>query len=110
MTIADLGSDSDDEDFDDNSAMEDVVEDGDYQHKEGEGVEEDDDDISTTDTDEVMKELEPESDMMEEEEDSSRTRDHPDKNDDEHNPAVRCNDNEMIFRRDRKRMNNLVNM
>ena len=110
VTVADLGSDSDDEDFDVNSALEDAVEDGDYQHKEGEGVEDDDDDISTSDTDEVMKELEPESDMMEEEEDSKHTREHPDKKDDEHNPAVRCNESKMIYRRDRKWMNKLVNM
>ena len=115
VTVADLGSDSDDEDFDVNSALEDAVEDGDYQHKEGEGVEDDDDDISTSDTDEVMKELEPESDMMEEEEEeeeegSKKVREHPDKKDDEHNPAVRCNRHEMICRKDRKRMNKLVNM
>lgn len=53
--MEDLGSDSDDEDFDDNSAANEQSEDVDY-HGDGQDA------MSESDTDEMMKELEPESD------------------------------------------------
>lgn len=106
--MADLGSDSDDEDFDVNSAQEDAVEDGDYHHKEGED-DDDDDDMETSDTDEVMKELEPESDMMDEDEDVSEKkndRERPGRKDEDENPSVRNKGWVVICRRDRRWRNN----
>lgn len=73
QSVADDDSDSDDEDFDQNSASGEQSEDVDY-HGEG------DDAMSvTSDTDEMMKELEPESD------DEKMTIEH---SDDENNPPV----------------------
>ena len=103
--VADLGSDSDDEDFDVNSAQEDAVEDGDYHHKDGEDDDDDDDDMETSDTDEVMKELEPESDMMDEDEDMSEKkndRERPGRKDEDENPSVRNKHLIVICRRDRR--------
>ena len=79
ISLPDLGSDSDDEDFDVNSAQEDQVEDGEYHQNPNEEEEES---SETSDTDEVMKELEPESDnAMEEEEGETR-------DDEQTNPSV----------------------
>ena len=81
ISLPDLGSDSDDEDFDVNSAQEDQVEDGEYHQNPNEEEEES---SETSDTDEVMKELEPESDnAMEEEGEEGETRD-----DEQMNPSV----------------------
>lgn len=81
ISLPDLGSDSDDEDFDVNSAQEDQIEDGEYHQNPNEDGEES---SETSDTDEVMKELEPESDnAMEEEGEEGEVRD-----DEQENPSV----------------------
>ena len=81
INLPDLGSDSDDEDFDVNSAHEDQIEDGEYHQG---ANEEDEMSSETSDTDEVMKELEPESDNAMEEEERDEVRDN-----DQDNPSVR---------------------
>ena len=81
INLPDLGSDSDDEDFDVNSAHEDQIEDGEYHQG---ANEEDEMSSETSDTDEVMKELEPESDNAMEEEERGEVRDN-----DQDNPSVR---------------------
>ena len=81
INLPDLGSDSDDEDFDVNSAHEDQIEDGEYHQG---ANEEDEMSSETSDTDEVMKELEPESDNAMEEEERDETRDN-----EQDNPSVR---------------------
>lgn len=73
QSVADDDSDSDDEDFDQNSASGEQSEDVDY-HGEGDNAM-----SETSDTDEMMKELEPESD------DEKMTIEH---SDDENNPPV----------------------